>query len=84
MKSFTYSIGLSEMVKLSYLTKENLEDIHSKTLQLLQDSGVSVMNIEAGELLENAGCTLSGDIVKIPESLVNLGHLKCAPILRGG
>jgi len=57
-------------VKLSYLTKENLEDIHSKTLQLLQDSGVSVMNIEAGELLENAGCTLSGDIVKIPESLV--------------
>ncbi len=58
------------MVKISYLTKENLEGIHSNTLQLLQDTGVSVMNEEAKEILDSAGCTISGDIVKIPESLV--------------
>ncbi|MCK4568482.1 MAG: trimethylamine methyltransferase family protein, partial [Candidatus Thorarchaeota archaeon] len=59
------------MAKISYLTKENLEAIHSNTLQLLQDTGVSVMNEEAKEILDSAGCTLSGDIVKFPESLVN-------------
>ena len=58
------------MVKITYLTKENLEDIHSNTLQLLQDTGVSVLNDEAKEILDSAGCTISGDIVKIPESLV--------------
>lgn len=58
------------MPKLSYLTKENLEAIHSNTLQLLQDTGISVMNEEAKEILDSAGCTISGDIVKIPESLV--------------
>lgn len=59
------------MTKISYLTKDNLEDIHSNTLQLLQDTGISVMNKEAKEILDSAGCTLSRDIVKIPESLVN-------------
>ena len=58
------------MAKISYLTKENLEDIHSNTLQLLQDTGVSVLNDETKEILDSAGCTISGDIVKIPESLV--------------
>jgi len=58
------------MTKVSYLTKENLEDIHSNTLQLLQDTGVSVMNREATGILQNAGCTVSEDIVKFPESLV--------------
>lgn len=58
------------MTKISYLTKANLEAIHSSTLQLLQDTGVSVMNEEAKEILDSAGCTISGDIVKIPESLV--------------
>ena len=58
------------MAKLSYLTKEDLEDIHSNTLQLLQDTGISVMNEEAKEILDSAACTISGDIVKIPESLV--------------
>ncbi|MCK5389706.1 MAG: trimethylamine methyltransferase family protein, partial [Candidatus Thorarchaeota archaeon] len=52
------------------MTKENLEDIHSNTLQLLQNTGVSVMNEEAKEILDRAGCSISGDIVKIPESLV--------------
>ncbi|MHA1576664.1 MAG: trimethylamine methyltransferase family protein [Candidatus Thorarchaeota archaeon] len=58
------------MPKLSYLTKENLEAIHSNSLQLLQDTGVSVMNEEAKEILDGAGCTISGNKVKIPESLV--------------
>ncbi len=58
------------MAKISYLTKENLEDIHLNTLQLLQDTGVSVLNDETKEILDSAGCTISGDIVKIPESLV--------------
>lgn len=70
MKSYSHSIELSEMVKISYLTKKNLEDIHSNTLQLLQNTGVSVMNNEAKEILGSAGCTISGDIVKIPESLM--------------
>ncbi len=70
MKPFTYSIGLSKMAIISYLTKENLGPIHSNTLQLLQDTGVSVMNEEAKEILGSAGCMVYGDNVKFPESLV--------------
>lgn len=58
------------MASISYLTKVNLEAIHSNTLQLLQDTGISVMNEEAKEILGSAGCKIAGDIVKISESLV--------------
>lgn len=70
MSFYTYSDGLRRMAKVSYLTKENLEDIHSNTLKLLHDTGVSVNNQDAKDILENAGCTVSKDIVKFSESIV--------------
>ena len=58
------------MTRLAYLTKNEIEEIHSISLQLLQNTGVRVTNEEAQALLENAGCTLVGDIVTFPETLV--------------
>ncbi|MHA1136099.1 MAG: trimethylamine methyltransferase family protein [Candidatus Thorarchaeota archaeon] len=63
-------INLSEMTRLAYLTKDKIEDIHSTTLQLLEGSGVRVTNQEAKGVLEESGCIISDDIVKIPERLV--------------
>ncbi|MGY5873628.1 MAG: trimethylamine methyltransferase family protein [Candidatus Thorarchaeota archaeon] len=58
------------MASISYLSKENIETIHSKSIHLLQNIGISVMNEEAKHILDRVGCTVEGDIVKFPESLV--------------
>jgi len=52
------------------LTRDKIEEIHTITLQLLADTGIRISNIEAREILSKKGCTISGDLVKIPESLV--------------
>ena len=61
---------MNTMTRLSFLTKENLEEIHSVSLKLLADTGVRILNEEAIGLLKEAGCSISGDIVKFPSSLV--------------
>lgn len=58
------------MSRLTYLTKDKIEEIHSVTLQLLADTGVRISNEEAKEILDEKGCTLLEDIVKFPESIV--------------
>ena len=58
------------MTRLTYLTKDKIEDIHSTTLQLLECTGVRVTNQEAQVVLEESGCIISDDSVKIPERLV--------------
>jgi trimethylamine--corrinoid protein Co-methyltransferase len=47
-----------------------MDEIHSTTLELLADTGVKVTNSEGKKILVEAGCIVSQDIVKIPESLV--------------
>jgi len=58
------------MTRLTYLTRDKIEEIHSVTLQLLADTGVRISNEEAKEILDEKGCTVLGDIVKFPESMV--------------
>jgi trimethylamine--corrinoid protein Co-methyltransferase len=53
------------------LTPEQIQSIHTATLELLETVGVDVHHDEARHLLADAGCRLSGDHrVKIPNWLV--------------
>lgn len=61
---------LKEMARLTYLNNDMIEEIHSTALQLLESSGVRVANHEARAVLEESGCIISNDIVKISEPLV--------------
>jgi len=61
---------MKEMTRNSYLTRDELEEIHSLSLALLFDTGIRVSNEEARSFLQDAGCTIANDIVKFPESLV--------------
>ena len=58
------------MTRLVYLTENQIEKIHSTTLQLLADTGIRVSNEEALNLLTKAGCSITEDIAKFPEALV--------------
>ena len=58
------------MTRITYLTKEELLEIHSLTLKLLFETGIRVSNNEALGLLKQGDCLISNDIVHIPESLV--------------
>lgn len=56
---------------LSYLTQDQLAAIHNATLELLETTGVQVLQDEALELLRAAGAIVGPkNIVKIPEVLV--------------
>ena len=58
------------MTRITYLTKEEILEIHSITLRLLSETGIRVSNKEALIFLKQGGCSISGDIVHIPETLV--------------
>ncbi len=46
-------------------------NIHSSSIEVLENAGVIVKNKPALKLLEDAGCFVDSDLVKIPESLVD-------------
>ncbi len=53
------------------LTESQIKELHRATVDLLWNTGVKVLNGEALELLDNAGCRVGADhIVKIPGGLV--------------
>lgn len=53
------------------LNEAQIKRIHCATLELLETVGVKVMDIEAREMLANAGCRIKTDhIVRIPNWLV--------------
>ncbi|MGY5880413.1 MAG: trimethylamine methyltransferase family protein [Candidatus Thorarchaeota archaeon] len=58
------------MTKLAYLTRDKIGEIHSITLKLLADTGVRISNEEGIGLLEESGCSISGDIAKFSESII--------------
>ena len=56
------------------LTQDQIGKIHGATLELLQTTGVKVLNAAALQLLKSAGCTIADEqIVKIPDRLVEDG-----------
>lgn len=59
------------MTAIRFLSKKKLESIHDATSDILETTGIRVKNETAKSLLEDNGCTLDSDQVKIPPSLVN-------------
>jgi len=58
------------MPDLRFLSKKEIEDIHTASLDVLEKTGVLVKNYEALELLEKAGCIVDSQVVRIPQDLV--------------
>ncbi|HHX50427.1 MAG TPA: trimethylamine methyltransferase, partial [Clostridia bacterium] len=57
--------------QLSFLTGDQMEILHHKTLEVLEHTGVQVLHEEARELLRGAGAIVKeNSIVKIPEFLI--------------
>ena len=78
-----YSLGTKETIQmdstvkrfsagpLEYLTREQMSDIHSGALEVLEDVGTTVHHEEAVQLLESGGAHISeGNRVFIPTALV--------------
>jgi trimethylamine--corrinoid protein Co-methyltransferase len=64
--------------RISFLSQNDIEAIHSSSLEILEGTGVLVKNPQAVELLERAGCRVEAQVVHIPPSLVD-ECLKKAP-----
>jgi trimethylamine--corrinoid protein Co-methyltransferase len=75
MRRFSRSgIGTTAGFGLGAFSKDELDSIHYSTLQILQDTGIKVMNEEALELFHGGGASIERiedyGIVKIPSYLV--------------
>ncbi len=55
---------------VSFLSSEDRSRIEQAALQILESIGMNVLHAEARELLAAAGCTVTGEAVKIPPQLV--------------
>ena len=55
---------------INFLTRDQMEYIHSKVLELLQDTGCVVQHKGALEMLEKAGCRVEKKHVYFPSQLV--------------
>lgn len=62
----------------TFLSEKDMDEIHSLSLEILEDSGLNVYNEEAKKLLSEAGAFVNGDNVKIPSFLVK-SALNSAP-----
>ena len=54
----------------TFLSENDMDEIHSLSLEILEDSGLDVYNEEAKKLLLEAGAYVNGNNVKIPSNLV--------------
>ncbi len=63
---------------INFLTREQMEKIHSATLQLMQETGIVVQHKGALELLEKAGCRVVKKHVYFTPSVVEWA-IKAAP-----
>jgi len=56
--------------QLTSLSDHELDQIHKASLQILKETGIKVTSEKVRKLLAENSAEISGDIVKIPESLV--------------
>ncbi len=73
------------MPPLSFLTPENIEAIHTATLQILSETGILLTHPEARTLLDGAGATILQNKVLLPPELIESSLALCPPsfTLRG-
>ena len=73
-RRFRSGISASSGLGLSSLSRDELDSIHYATLQILQDTGIKVMNDKALEVFHGGGATVERHegfgIVSIPAYLV--------------
>jgi len=55
---------------LTSLSDHEVDQVHKASLRILKETGIKVLSEEVRMLLAENGAEISGDIVKIPESLV--------------
>jgi len=55
---------------LNFLTEDEVERIHNASLRILKETGVKILSEKVRKLLAENGAEVSGEIVKIPSSLV--------------
>jgi trimethylamine--corrinoid protein Co-methyltransferase len=65
------------MVKLTVLSKEEVEQIHTATLRILNETGVILTNIEAREILTGGGARVEGERLLFPPDMVEREISKC-------
>ena len=58
------------MTKLRILSKDGISSVHMASLEVLERTGVLVKSSNALKILEDAGCEIDSNIVKIPPNLV--------------
>ena len=58
------------MPRINFLSRSDLEAIHTSSLTVLEKTGISLRNENAMRLLSDAGCAVESDVVRIPPSLV--------------
>ena len=63
---------------IKYLSDAEVERVHEKALEMLEDLGMKFEGAEAREYFAKAGAEVSGQIVKIPRSIIEEG-LKTVP-----
>jgi trimethylamine--corrinoid protein Co-methyltransferase len=61
---------MSETVSFNILTEDDIQEIHTGTLEVLEKTGVRVSCGKALHLLADAGCRVYGEIVRIPSHIV--------------
>ena len=64
--------------KSNELTQDELYKIHAASLEVLMEIGVKVESEEARAVFETGGCTVEGEIVKIPPHVVE-NSVRTAP-----
>jgi len=55
---------------LRFLTEDEMEEVHTKSLEILQEVGSVVDHKEAREMLAKAGCSVKGKKVYFPHGLI--------------
>jgi trimethylamine--corrinoid protein Co-methyltransferase len=55
---------------IRFLTTESIEKIHKASLNVLENTGISVNNVIALDFLEKAGCNIASSIARFPPHIV--------------
>jgi len=79
-----YSLPSRKVKTVKFLGKEELNSIHSASLDLLENLGVKVFSSEALKILDKSGARVDYDkqTVKIPQHLVGEALRKCPKTIR--
>ena len=72
-------LSCHKMISLRILSRDDIESIHSATLEVLEKTGLSIKNETTRNLLRKSGCTIEEQQVKIPPSLVEDSIHKVPP-----